>query len=534
MFAHMMISGANNLYNHKKTVDELNVFPVPDGDTGTNMSMTVCAMAKAVDELVSPSVSKVADTVSFAALRGARGNSGVILSQFFRGMSKSMKGKNEISARDLADALKAGSDAAYKAVMNPTEGTILTVAREISSRAQKTADESVQTMLEKAIHHGNKVLEKTPEMLPALKKAGVVDAGGQGWIFFLEGALEYIKTGSIVEKNEPEEAAKAEVRTDAQAAIRTDIKYIYCTEFIVEKKNPNVNVLSFRQAIAEKGDSMLVIDDDDIVKVHIHTNHPGFVLEKAVGIGTMINIKIDNMKHQHQSLINKEEEKAAPKKEPEKETAFVAVCAGDGISEILHDLGVTKVIEGGQTMNPSTEDILKAAEEVNAKTVFVFPNNKNIILAANQAKELENRIVVIPTKSVPECVAAMLSYREQKSREENAAAMIKAAEGVRVGQVTFAVRDTETEELTIQKGDILGICNGKIELTGQNPEEICENLVDVLSDDDSEFLTVYYGADVQKEDAESLADRLEERYPNLEVSVKYGGQPLYYYILSVE
>ena len=279
---------------------------------------------------------------------------------------------------------------------------------------------------------------------------------------------------------------------------------------------------------------MLVIDDDDIVKVHIHTNHPGFVLEKAVGIGTMINIKIDNMKHQHQSLINKEEEKAAPKKEPEKETAFVAVCAGDGISEILRELGVTKVIEGGQTMNPSTEDILKAAEEVNAKTVFVFPNNKNIILAANQAKELEDRIVVIPTKSVPECVTAMLSYKEQKSREDNAAAMTKAAEGVRVGQVTFAVRDTETEELTIQKGDILGICGGKIELTGQNPEEICENLVDVLSDNDSEFLTVYYGADVQKEDAEALSEKLEERYPDLEVSVKYGGQPLYYYILSVE
>ncbi|MBE7044133.1 MAG: DAK2 domain-containing protein [Ruminococcaceae bacterium] len=529
----MMISGANNLYNKRQTVDELNVFPVPDGDTGTNMSMTVCAMAKAVAELISPSVSKVADTLSYATLRGARGNSGVILSQFFRGIAKSVKGKTEIDAKELADALKKGSDAAYKAVMNPTEGTILTVAREIAQRAVlKSEEESdVQVVLEKALKHGAKVLAKTPEMLPALKKAGVVDAGGQGWLFFLEGALYYLQNQKEIEKSEQEtEPVNAEAQTAAEVA---NIRFMYCTEFIIEKKNPNVNVLAFREAIAEKGDSMLVIDDDDIVKVHIHTNHPGYVLEKAVQLGAMINIKIDNMKHQHQNLIDKEEEKAIPKEK--QEIAFVAVCAGDGISGILKELGVNRIIEGGQTMNPSTEDILKAVAQVNAKTVFVFPNNKNIILAANQAKELcEDEIIVIPTRSLPECVGAMLAYKGQKTPADNEKAMLRAIEGITVGQITYAVRDTEVDGTVISEGDILGICKGKIVQTGKEPESVLKELVTGMCDEDSEFLTVYYGQDVSKETAEALGEQLEEEYPELEITVQYGGQPLYYYILSVE
>ena len=532
LLAQMFISGANNLYNNRVLVDELNVFPVPDGDTGTNMSMTANAMAKALQEVQSDSVTKVADIMSFATLRGARGNSGVILSQFFRGISKSLKGKAECEAEDIAKALVHGSETAYNAVMNPTEGTILTVAREAATAADK-AEGDLTFVFSAAVKRGAKALSKTPEMLPALKKAGVVDAGGQGWLFVLEGALYFLENGTIVEKNETEEV-KTEQAGSAQQNVDTEnIKFMYCTEFIVEKKNPKVNVLSFKKAIESIGDCMLVIDDDEIVKVHIHTNNPGFVLENAVKMGAMINIKIDNMKHQHQSIINSEEEKKDD--EPSKPYGFISVCAGDGITGIFKDLGIDYVIEGGQTMNPSTDDFLDAAKKVNAETIFVFPNNKNIILAANQAQEIsDKKLIVIPTRSIPECVSAMLAFNGEKSVEDNERIMNKAVSKVKTGQVTYAVRDTEIDDKKIQKDDILGISQGKITSVGKNPEDVLYELAEQIADEDSEFVTLYYGEDVTEDVAEKAAEILEEKLDEVEVSVKYGGQPLYYYIVSVE
>ncbi len=532
LLALMFISGANNLYNNRVSVDELNVFPVPDGDTGTNMSMTANAMAKALSEVQTESVTKVCDIMSFATLRGARGNSGVILSQFFRGIAKSLKGKATCDANEFAKALVAGSDTAYNAVMNPTEGTILTVAREAAEAANKT-DGDMIAIFEAAAQKGRETLLKTPEMLPALKKAGVVDAGGQGWLYVLEGALFYLKNGEIIEKNEAADDSE-EKKESAQATLDTEnIKYMYCTEFIVEKKNSGVNVLSFKQAIENTGDSMLVIDDDDIVKVHIHTNNPGHVLECAIKLGAMINIKIDNMKHQHQSIISKED---APKEEaPHKKYAFVSICAGEGIAQIFKDLGVDCVIEGGQTMNPSTDDILGAVNTLNADHIFVFPNNKNIILAANQAKDISDKnIIVIPTRSIPECVSAMLAFLDTKDVEANEKAMNKAVSGVKTGQITYAVRDTEIDDKKISKDDILGICGSKITSVGKNPEEVLYEIIDSLADEDSEFITLYYGEDTDEETAKAAAEIIEEKLVEVEVSVKYGGQPLYYYIVSVE
>lgn len=564
IFASMFISGANNLYNNKKLVDDLNVFPVPDGDTGTNMSLTVTAMAKELLAKQDLSVTKTADLMSFSTLRGARGNSGVILSQFFRGISKSLKGKKECSSFEFAVALKDGAAAAYKAVMKPTEGTILTVAREAATGAELAAgvEEDIAAILAAAVERGNKALAYTPEQLPALKQAGVVDAGGQGWMFVLEGALEYLKTGIIVEatveaiaESRPEQPVKEEKLQKAQEKISTeDIKFRYCTEFIVEKSKSGLDVTEFRNAIAPKGDCMLVIDDDDIVKVHIHTNHPGFVLEEAIKLGEMINLKIDNMKHQHKSLIeassepNQEEkaEKAPKPKKPArqkkpaeiKEFGFVAVCAGKNLITILKDLGVDKVIEGGQTMNPSTDDILKAVNRVKAKTVFVFPNNKNIIMAANQAAELieDKEIIVIPTKNIPECISAMMAFNDKKDAKTNETAMVKAMGAVKAGQITYAVRDTELDGMEIKKDDILGIVGSDISVVGAGRDDVLDVLIDNLVDEDSEYITLYYGKDVKKAEADAAAARLEEKYSEdeIEVTVRRGGQPLYYYIVSVE
>lgn len=531
LLAQMFISGANNLYNNRVSVDELNVFPVPDGDTGTNMSMTANAMSKALLEVQTESVTKVADVMSFATLRGARGNSGVILSQFFRGMSKSLKGKATCEDCEIAKALAQGSETAYNAVMNPTEGTILTVAREAANAAVK-AEGKISAILNAAVSRGAKALAKTPEMLPALKKAGVVDAGGQGWLLVLEGALYFLENGKIIEKDGSDEALQEKSGGAQQNVEAEDIKFMYCTEFIVEKKNPNVNVLSFKKAIENIGDCMLVIDDDEIVKVHIHTNNPGVVLENAIKMGTMINIKIDNMKHQHQSLIATE---GLKEELPKKPYGFVSVCAGDGISGIFKDLGIDIVIEGGQTMNPSTDDILAASEKINADTIFVFPNNKNIILAANQAQEIsEKNIVVIPTRSIPECISAMLVFNGEKTDTENEKAMNKAVSKVKTGQVTYAVRDTEIEDKKIHKDDILGLSGSKITTIGKEPEEVLNELVEQMADDDTEFVTLYYGEDINKETAEAAAEALEKRLDEVEVSVQYGGQPLYYYIVSVE
>ena len=565
----MMISGANNLYNNKQIVDDLNVFPVPDGDTGTNMSLTVKAMAAELEAETIDSIGKTVERMSFSTLRGARGNSGVILSQFFRGISKSLKGKDTCNTQELADALTDGAQAAYRAVMNPTEGTILTVAREAAAGAVKAAKKTddFRELFEGVVERGNAALKKTTEMLPVLKQAGVVDAGGQGWMFVLEGALAYLN-GSPV-KSEVKEEAPAKEKQAPQAKVAAEnIKFRYCTEFIIERKAGS-DVDAFRKAIAPKGDCMLVIDDETIVKVHIHTNHPGFVLEEAIKIGEMINLKIDNMKHQHNNLLNEQEpsaenEKAAPKGKPEAEkkakassvkkaekkanakqakkkpeilkpTGFVAICAGKGLSDILKDLGIDRVIEGGQTMNPSTDDILKAIEKTNAQTVYVFPNNKNIIMAATQAKEFSNRdIIVIPTKNIPQCISAMMVYNETKDHEANEKAMLKAIEKVTVSQVTFAVRDTELNGNKIKKGDILGIAGSSIELVGDNPETVCLELAKKTSDEDSEFITVYTGKGMRKQKIDQLQKDLEDAFPDVEISVKKGGQPLYYYIIAVE
>lgn len=535
MLAAGFISGANMLYNKRNEVDALNVFPVPDGDTGTNMSMTANALAKALAELKSDSVTKVCDTMSYATLRGARGNSGVILSQYFRGIAKYMKGKNTCNVQEFAEALKSGSDAAYAAVMNPTEGTILTVGKAAATAAVFAAKDGadLKATCEAALEEAKKTLAKTPDMLPALKSAGVVDAGGQGWVYILTGFMASV-SGAPVEREGGAEEVKTESK--AQAAFDGDnIKFGYCTEFIIEKSKPDVNVLSFRQSIEDKGDSMLVIDDDEIVKVHIHTNNPGYVLERAIKLGALINIKIDNMRYQHQNLLENEKAEEAPKGE-KKEFGFVAVCAGEGLETLLKDLGVDVVIKGGQTMNPSTEDILEAANSVNAETVFIFPNNKNIIMAATQAAGIcENKAVVIPSKSVPACVAAMLRFDETASVEENSEEMEDAATTIKTAQVTYAVRDTVADGKEIHEGDIIGVGKGGIEAVGEDTATVVSDVIEnIYDEDEDEFITIYYGEDTAKDDAEALAEKLEEKYPDAEVTLRYGGQPVYYYIVSVE
>ncbi len=542
----MIISGANNLYNHKQEVDELNVFPVPDGDTGTNMSLTVNSVSAELLKTDEKSLTKIADLISFATLRGARGNSGVILSQLFRGMSKALKGKSECDAIEFSNALVEGAAAAYKAVMTPTEGTILTVAREAAQGAKTVSlsEEDLLKIMEACVEQGSEALEKTPEMLPALKEAGVVDAGGRGWLYILEGMKEYLLTGEYIKSSAVH--TESVQKPKAQAAVNTeDIKFKYCTEFIIEKSDSNDTADGLRSKISEIGDSMLVIDDDDVVKVHIHTNHPGVVLEEAGKLGELINIKIDNMKHQHKSLIkevpapkNKKESKPevlVKNTEPTKEYGFVAVCTGKGIVSIMEDLNVDYIIEGGQTMNPSTQDFLKAINKIPAKTIFLFPNNKNIILAANQAKELSGKnVIVIPTRSIPQCISALVAFSENKTAELNEKLMNKAAQSVKTGQVTFAVRDTSIDNKPIKKGDILGLCEGKISSVGNSPETVCESLLEEMVDEDSEFITVYYGKGLKKQALAELEERLENIYPDCEVLLKKGGQPLYYYIISVE
>ncbi len=552
-FSQMILSGANNLYNNKTQVDELNVFPVPDGDTGTNMSLTMSAMSNELQAKTDESLTKTADVMAFSTLRGARGNSGVILSQFFRGISKSLKGKTDCGGEEIANALMAGSDAAYKAVMKPTEGTILTVAREAATGAQLSSRENddILSVFEGAVERGAKALKNTPEQLPTLKKAGVVDAGGQGWIYVLEGALYFLKNGKIIEKTGGDEESVATVVKPQASAEQEEIKFKYCTEFIIEKYESGTGVESFRNAISPKGDCMLVIDDDDVVKVHIHTNHPGFVLEEAVKLGEMINLKIDNMKHQHKSILEdtpkaaqvkikdtKKKEKEKEKEQQLKDFGFVSVSSGKGFSAILKDLGVDKTIEGGQTMNPSTDDILKAVKKIKAKTVYVFPNNKNIIMAAQQVIDLvdDKKVIVIPTVNLPQCITAMIEFNSAKSAEDNEKAMLKALGRVEAAQITYAVRDTEIDDLEIHKDDILGIKGSDITVVGKDVEKVAQDLVASMVNDDTEIITVYYGKDVKKAKAEELAKYLEEKYEDdeIEVMLKNGGQSVYYYIVGIE
>lgn len=538
MFAGMIISGANNLSNNKKEVNELNVFPVPDGDTGTNMSLTAAAVAKSLSECRFADISAAANAAANAALRGARGNSGVIMSQLLRGMAKELKGKSECSANIFAACLKQGSDAAYRAVMNPTEGTLLTVAREAAAGAVLCGGDDILEILAAAVKRGNAALKKTMYMLETLKKAGVVDAGGQGWMYILEGMLYYLEKGRIIENSAKDNTGSAKTIPNSADLSQQNIKFGYCTEFIIEKRR-ECNILLFKNSIEKLGDCMLVIDGDDVIKVHIHTNHPGVIIENALKLGELINIKIDNMRHQHNSIINADENKntADEKTAEKKKYGFAAVVPGEGFAEMLSDMGVDEIIKGGQTMNPSTEDILKAAESINAENIFIFPNNKNIIMAANQAADISDKnIIVIPSKTVPESISAMLEFDESLSGDKNEKNMTEALKNVKTVQVTYAVRDLE--DTGIKKDDFIGMSTGtggsEICKAGKDRYIVTKSLIQSIIEEDTELVTVYYGENEYKAEAERIASELESEFDDIEFSVKYGGQDVYYYIISAE
>ncbi|MBR2916179.1 MAG: DAK2 domain-containing protein [Clostridia bacterium] len=530
LLALMLESAANNLKNNKKAINDLNIFPVPDGDTGTNMSMTFSGALNSIT-IDEGDCSDIIKALSKAALRNARGNSGVILSQIIRGIYKGVDAAEELSVEVIKNAAVMARKSAYDAVMKPTEGTILTVVRQMAEFAEESyesyseADEFLFALYDK----GNESLAKTPDMLPVLKQAGVVDAGGQGVMTLFEGLIYALKEGKAIDSEEKETASAVTL-----AEVQSDIKFLYCTEFLINK-TADRKTTQFTAAIENKGDCMLVIEDDEIVKVHIHTNHPGKVIEEALKLGELTNLKIDNMKYQHDEKIEGAE---PPKKEEEKELkkyGFVAVAAGDGLSEVFKSLGVDAMVEGGQTMNPSTQDILDAVEKVDAENVFVLPNNKNIILAAEQVDALTKKnVFVLQTKNIPSGISAMMGFDDSLSPEENMENMMAMALGVTCGQLTFAARDTEVDGVEIHEGDIMGLSPNGIEVVGDDLASCTAELVDSLVNEDSGVISVYYGADVSKEDANALLEELEEKYSDLDVALYYGGQPIYYYIVSVE
>lgn len=533
-FALMIKSGANNLSNNKSKVDALNVFPVPDGDTGTNMSLTFRNAANNIP-YDSASCDEVAKSAASFTLRGARGNSGVILSQIFRGIASRAKGKAILSANDFARCLKEGSDSAYRAVMKPTEGTILTVIRACADAATAyNGDGDFSEFLEYVIKEGNDTLLKTTDMLPALSQAGVVDAGGQGLMLIFEGMLYYLKNESVIPSEESFDEAKSSSESAQSKISSEDIKYTYCTEFIIEKSSSAIRADKMKSAISKIGDCMVVIDDEDIIKVHIHTNNPGFVLEHAVRLGELSTVKIENMKLQHSNIVNKEEEKPAPPAAPKVKNAAVAVAAGSGVEGLFKDLGAS-VISGGQTMNPSTDDILSVIESINAENIFVLPDNKNIIMAAHQAAEMsEKNVFVIPTKTIPQGISAMVAFEPSRSPEENAAAMENAAKNVSTGLITHAVRDTTVNGKEIHSGDILGLVEGDITSVSKDATETAKEIITKIADEDTELITVIYGEDITENEADALREFAEFKFPDSDVSVYSGGQPVYSYILSAE
>ncbi len=536
----MIESASANLKNNRKAVDDLNVFPVPDGDTGTNMSLTFSGASDMTLAEDIPHAGKLMAKLASASLRNARGNSGVILSQIIRGFSKGVEAKSVFSVADIKDGLLSAKATAYRAVMKPTEGTILTVIREISEFADSHYAEfsSAADFLSAIVDAGNKSLDNTPNLLPALKKAGVVDAGGKGLMTLIEGAYIALKEGKAVEPEDKTFAAKPTANT---SGIDADIKFLYCTEFIINKTQER-QISQFRAAIAEKGDCMLVIDDEDIVKVHIHTNHPGFVLEQAIKLGELTNLKIDNMKYQHDEKLESEapqgqssDTDAEAQAKPLKKYGFAAVSVGAGLSEIFRSLNVDEIIEGGQTMNPSTQDLLSAVEKIPAEIVYILPNNKNIILAADQVDALtEKTVFVVPTVNIPEGITAMMAFDEAMTPDENFEAMKELKDTVKCGQVTFAARDTNLDGMEIHLGDCLAVSGKDIDAVTATPEEAVLKLCEKLVDAESGVITIYYGEDIEPNVAESLCSTLEERFPNLDVSVIEGNQPVYFYIISVE
>ncbi|EET61052.1 DAK2 domain fusion protein YloV [Marvinbryantia formatexigens DSM 14469] len=545
----MFLAGASNLEANKEWINELNVFPVPDGDTGTNMTLTIMSAAKEVASLEELNLETLAKAISSGSLRGARGNSGVILSQLLRGFTKVIKYEKEITTELIVEAFQKAVATAYKAVMKPKEGTILTVAKGFAEKASELASEGaeMEEVLGGALAHAEEVLAQTPELLPVLKEAGVVDSGGQGLIQVLKGAFDaYLgkEVNYVIEGQEKTSGAGAEVSVEAQA----EIKFGYCTEFIIRTRKPmdEAEELAFKAFLESIGDSIVVVADEDIVKVHVHTNEPGVAITKALTYGELSRMKIDNMREEHQEKLIKDaskhaqEEAKAEKPEkpamPHKENGFISVSIGEGIGEIFKGLGVDYLIEGGQTMNPSTEDMLNAIDQVNADTIYILPNNKNIILAANQAQALtkDKQIVVIPTRTVPQGISAIINFAPDKSAEENKEAMTEGLSMIKTGQITYAVRDTHIDDKTIHEGDIMGIGDHSILAVGNDIAAVTEETVSLMMDEDSELISVYYGSDVTEEDAQAVGKELKEKYPDCEVEVYSGGQPIYYYVVSVE
>lgn len=556
LLARMFLAGAKNLDSKKDWINELNVFPVPDGDTGTNMTMTIMSAAKEVSSLTNPTMAELAKAISSGSLRGARGNSGVILSQLFRGFCKVIKEYDEIDVTILCEACQKAVETAYKAVMKPKEGTILTVAKGAAEKALELSDETedVVTFVEEVIKQAEYVLDQTPEMLPVLKQAGVVDSGGQGLVQVLKGAYDALigKEIDYTIEGAPTGAAPAKILAETEA----EIKFGYCTEFIIVLNAPmsDNEEHAYKAFLESIGDSIVVVADDEIVKTHVHTNDPGLALQKALTFGSLSKIKIDNMREEHQEKLIKDSQKLAAQQKaeeeayeaaqadektnnmPAKEMGFVSVSIGEGMNEVFRGLGVDYLIEGGQTMNPSTEDMLNAIEHVNAKTVFILPNNKNIIMAANQAVDLveDKQIIVIPTKTIPQGITALVNYIPDHSAEENKEQMMAEIENVKTGQVTYAVRDTEIDGKTIKQNDFMGIGDKSILSVGTDLRATTLEMVDAMVDEDSAIVSIYFGSDSDEDSANELAAAIEEKYPDVEVEVNDGGQPIYYYVISVE
>ena len=545
MLAKMFLAGAQNIEAKKEYINELNVFPVPDGDTGTNMSMTIMSAAKEVRALSNPGMKELAKAISGGSLRGARGNSGVILSQLLRGFTKAIQDEDEIDAAGIASACRRATETAYKAVMKPKEGTILTVAKGIADKAEELAFETddLAEIFPQVLEYAAEVLDQTPEMLPVLKEAGVVDSGGQGLLEVLRGAYDAF-LGKEIDYTSIEPAS-VQGKVSAAPAAEADIKFGYCTEFIImaEKEFTESDESEFKAYLESIGDSIVCVADDEVVKIHVHTNDPGLAIQKALTYGQLTKMKIDNMREEHHERLIKdaqkkaEEAKAAEKKKaPQKKVGFIAVSIGEGLNEIFRELGVDYIIEGGQTMNPSTDDMLTAIDNVNASTIFILPNNKNIVLAANQARSLtkDKDIIVIPTKTVPQGITAVINYIPEADVDTNEETMLEAVKSVQTGQVTYAVRDTKIDNKEIQEGDIMGIGDAGILAVGTSITETAKETLRNMVGEDSGLISIYYGEDVTEEEAEAFISDVEEEYSELDVDAHFGGQPIYYYVMSVE
>lgn len=553
MVKEIFLAGAANLEAKKEWINDLNVFPVPDGDTGTNMTLTIMSASKEVSNIETPDMESLAKAISSGSLRGARGNSGVILSQLLRGFTKVIREYDAIDSRVLSLAFEKAVETAYKAVMKPKEGTILTVARGMSEKMTELAPKisDIKKLLGLVIEYGDEVLNYTPELLPVLKQAGVVDSGGQGLMQLMKGAYDAlmgkkVDYSNVISESKP---ASGKETTAAKGIEDVNIEFGYCTEFIVniEKKYGEKEEAAFKAFLESIGNSIVIVSDDEIVKVHVHTNHPGLAFEEGLKYGSLSRMKVDNMREEHEERLianaskvagdNKEtEHKEAAEEIVNEKYGFISVSAGDGLTEIFKCLGVNYVIEGGQTMNPSTEDMLNAIENVHADNIFILPNNSNIILAANQAQSIveDKNVIVVPTKTVPQGISALLAYSEEAAPEDNFNAMSEEIARVKSGSVTYAVRDTEVDDKVIRQGDIMGIGDKTILSVGQNISEVTKDLIDNLMDDDSELISIYYGNDIEEASAEELAKQIEEAYPDADVELNYGGQPIYYYIVSVE